>query len=457
MMIRGDEHKDRGPMSDGVLSGHVDDWEELAVDYLDGVLDPQSKAAVEAHLRDCPACAARLRTEERLIAFLEDIDYVEPPAHLEDKVQDAIVSLHLSKTKAASTAPASGTSRWETFWRRKVVPWVPATIGVVAVLAGILAFGIARDGVKEDAVMTTAGAAVAQNTAERTPDASTTAVPMSDSSQDGDSAALGSVSQGSGGIPTTTAGAATTTMAAPTEATAAPTETAAPPTETSNGTATGGAVDTATETTTGITAATAAGPDHADAVRDAKTMVADLEAAAAPVCFVLETPGSSQEGADGQITGGADDEAGTAIAQQFTALTGLEPLNESLWIDGPTFAAYVPRGQAKQLVELLISIGNSFKTGVSLTQRPLTAYAGSQETTPGSSDTGADDAFARLLKKKADFVELSAYRTPAPAVTTWSFTTSTLPAAMEQPDAGAAAPLPDELGTHVLVFIYLDR
>ncbi len=436
MMILGDEHKDRGPMSDGVLSGHVDDWEELAVDYLDGVLDPQSKAAVETHLRECPACAARLQTQEKLVAFLEDIDYVEPPARLEDRVLGAIVS-PLSSEPEAGRAPRSvAPSRWETFWRRKIVPWVPATVGVVAVLAGIIAFGLARDGVQE-ATVATADSTIAQDVNVKTPAAATTAAPPAAQPGGGGLTALGSTAQESADAPSTTAGAAATTTAAPTETTA--------------GTLVAEGADT-TETTA-VTVAAAAGPDDMDAgtVQDAETMIADLKAAGEPVCFALEPPGSSSEGDGGTNAGDSHDRAGTAMAQQLTAVTGLEPLDDSLWIDGPTFAAYVPRDQAKQLVELLMSVGASFQYGVVFTPHSQTTYAGGQGPAPGGVD-----AFARLMERKAEFVELSAYRTPPPAVTKWSYTTSTLVAAGQ---AGQEAPaqLPDELGTHVLVVIYLDR
>ncbi|MBN1632187.1 MAG: zf-HC2 domain-containing protein [Thermoleophilia bacterium] len=436
MMILGDEHKDRGPVSDGVLSGHVDDWEEPAVDYLDGVLDPQSRAAVEAHLRDCPACTARLQTQERLVAFLEDIDYVEPPAQLEDRVLDAIVSPLPSEPEAERAPGSVAPSRWETFWRRKIVPWVPATVGVVAVLAGIIAFGVARDGVQE-ATVTTAASAVALTASEKTPDAATTAAPMAAPPGGEGSAALGSATQESANAPSTTAGAAVTITEAPTETTA--------------GTLV--VEDADTTETTAVTVAAAAGPDDVDAdtVQDAETMVAGLKAAAEPVCFALKPPGSSSESDGGTNAGDSYDRAGTAMAQQLTAVTGLEPLDDSLWIDGPTFAAYVPRDQAKQLVELLVSIGASFQYGVMLTPHSQATYAGGQ----GSAPDGVD-AFARLLEKKAEFVELSAYRTPAPAVTNWSYTTSTL-VATGQAGQETPARLPDELGTHVLVVIYLDR
>jgi hypothetical protein len=57
---------------------------------------------------------------------------------------------------------------------------------------------------------------------------------------------------------------------------------------------------------------------------------------------------------------------------------------------------------------------------------------------------------------KAKLPELSAYRTPQPAVSGWSFTTSTLvPASETPPDTGWATP--DEAGTHVLIVIYVQK
>jgi anti-sigma factor RsiW len=65
MMFRGDQH--------------VDDWAEVAVDYLDGRLDEPTKLAVEDHLSGCPDCAARLRRQQYVVSFVQDTVLDEPP------------------------------------------------------------------------------------------------------------------------------------------------------------------------------------------------------------------------------------------------------------------------------------------------------------------------------------------------------------------------------------------
>ena len=69
MMIRGDQH--------------VDDWAEVAVDYLDGRLDPETRLAVESHLAGCPDCAARLRRQQSVVRFLQETALDDPPEDLE--------------------------------------------------------------------------------------------------------------------------------------------------------------------------------------------------------------------------------------------------------------------------------------------------------------------------------------------------------------------------------------
>ena len=40
--------------------GHLDEWDELVVDYLDGTADPTQTRTIETHLAACTTCAARM-------------------------------------------------------------------------------------------------------------------------------------------------------------------------------------------------------------------------------------------------------------------------------------------------------------------------------------------------------------------------------------------------------------
>ncbi len=64
-----------------------------------------------------------------------------------------------------------------------------------------------------------------------------------------------------------------------------------------------------------------------------------------------------------------------SVAEQIVALTGLQPLHDPLALDGPTFAAFVPRNDAAQLVDLLRSIGASAQIPVFMDVRPPDAAA----------------------------------------------------------------------------------
>lgn len=87
------------------------------VAYLYGEADPADRAAVEAHLRACPACAGEL---EGFRAVRRDLRAWEPP--------DADLGFRIVRD----------TERTRTWWRRLPV-WAPASIAAVLVLAAAAA------------------------------------------------------------------------------------------------------------------------------------------------------------------------------------------------------------------------------------------------------------------------------------------------------------------------------
>jgi len=85
MISRGNEQDGNGRMSMPALTGHIDDWAELAMDYLDGRVTPEAKTAIQKHLQQCPACAARLRIQHSVVTYLQETYLDDPPSDLEDR------------------------------------------------------------------------------------------------------------------------------------------------------------------------------------------------------------------------------------------------------------------------------------------------------------------------------------------------------------------------------------
>jgi hypothetical protein len=128
-----------------------------------------------------------------------------------------------------------------------------------------------------------------------------------------------------------------------------------------------------------------------------------------------------------------------SIVKEITGFTGLLPLDESLWLDGPTFAAFLPRKDAEELVDMVRSIGVSLGLVVRVEGGPPATAKSSSE---------------RLLEHKKSFAVLAAQRALQPATWGYDFTTSTLGAGSGEP---SGTPTPDEAGTHVIVVIWIAR
>lgn len=392
------------------ISGHVDDWEDLAVDYLDGTLDDTAKAAVEAHLESCSSCASRLGVQQTVSTALKHTALEEAPPELEDRVLGEI--MFPSKPAATVRAAAAERSRRQDMWRKKFRPWIPATVAVVALFALAIGIAVLRGGTATDlAATTTSAAAVAMNgrATEETAAAAiaTTAAPAT---------TITVAAAGAGeGDPSATDGGTTAGAQPPSVGSAGPTTTVA----------TFGTQEMPT---------TSASP----AIQDKKQMIAELKAASAPVYFVFEQPvAKTSEGATSA-------EFASALTNQITMLTGLQPVGGDLALGATTFAAYLPREDATALVELLESIGASLQLTVGLASEPVGARAGVSD----------HDYASALRAHAAQFPELDAQKKP-PSVSVYTFTTSTL---VEYRDSQPVAPdwvPPDQAGTHVLVVIYL--
>jgi anti-sigma factor RsiW len=407
MMIRGDQH--------------VDDWTEVAVDYLDGQLDQDTRLAVEAHLSGCPECAARLREQQYVVRFLQESVLDDPPQDLEYRSIGELVfpspggETVSRPVEIKKPAPAPR-------WYRELRAWAIPVVAFIALIGAVVGYGIARSG-SDANLVTSADRAVGAS-----PTAAASATTAAASSEAGLAGAVQTM--------TTAAGATTTTALL----------TAAP----------------STDATFSTLAAT----------QDPKAMVRALETAQAPtfVSFrtAVATPPVDDQGTTGTgaptdttgagltettvpgapTTAGAPDTTvaagaatttgGTVSAEQANALlneikqfTGLEPVDQSLWLGGPTFAAFLPREDAAELVDLVRSISSSFGLAVSL---------------EGTPPAQVQEASARLLEHKGSFPVLAAHRALQPSTWSYDFTTSTL---------GSPKSLPDEAGTHVIVVIWI--
>lgn len=59
--------------------GHLDEWDELAVVYLDGAADSTQTQAIEAHLVGCPTCAARVVYQREAASVLRSLPWQARP------------------------------------------------------------------------------------------------------------------------------------------------------------------------------------------------------------------------------------------------------------------------------------------------------------------------------------------------------------------------------------------
>jgi len=435
VISRGKKPEAHGTAPAVTISGHIDDWQETAVDYVDGTLEPATKTLVEQHLAGCPECAARIRSQRTMSTVLSAAAMEQPPAYLEDEVLGEILFPRAAERPVPIRA-AKERSRRPAAWRRRVMLWIPAAAAVVVVLVAMVVYGMVRPGAEpadEQVATTTAAAEKAMGSASE------------------EVATLEATDNASAdAYPSTTVASATTmapTASAPVAAEA--------PGATTDGTGT-----------------KYLGP----VVQDRDGMIEALDARiGVPSCWFFEaapaqdgqgttpSPDTPPTTVPSPFTGNGETiistEQALQVAAQITALTGLEPFTPALDFGGPAFAAYVPLSDTAQFVDLLVDIHDS--TGLSL----------SLITEPGEA---VNQWLALVLEHEAELVELSAQRTPAPSVSTWSFTTSTLERvdgdgsneAGNGEDASTDStsstetteplPVPSRAGTHVLVLILMN-
>ena len=157
MIIRGDQH--------------VDDWAEAAVDYLDGRLDQETRAAVEAHLSGCPDCTGRLRRQQYVVSFLQDTALDDPPEDLEYRSIGEII-FPSPGTEPALAAPVEKSVYRTPRWFRELRHWVPAAVAVVALASAVVAYSVVKSGSGNTSLTTTTAGAFASSATTAAPAAS---------------------------------------------------------------------------------------------------------------------------------------------------------------------------------------------------------------------------------------------------------------------------------------------
>jgi anti-sigma factor RsiW len=309
-MVRGRKTNTSRMPSGRDFSGHLDDWAELAVEYVDGSLDASTTATIQAHLEDCPDCSRRLAAQKSAAALFAQTALVEAPAHLETQVLAEFA-------RARELSPAARRlARKEARRRRALLnpagPWLPAMAAGAAVLALVLSLTLSRDSSGTADTLTNMAATLSAD--------ATSAEALTDNTAS--VTTTGPAALGSGTVPISldaTSGA--TAASSPKVPSLQPT---------------GAYVEGTDALVTGIARATG------------------------PAYFFFQTESGSLITAE---------QAG-AIASQLTSATGLVLIDQDLTLGVKAFAAFVPRDDAAALVSLLRSIGNSLRLTVCLSLQP---------------------------------------------------------------------------------------
>jgi hypothetical protein len=97
------------------------DFEKLACDYFDGVLDYDVQRQFELHVDACPECAAKLADEEMALSFVRQTPRVQPPPGLVREILEGTIGAG-APAGVLVPAGASAGSRLATWVRPLVQP-----------------------------------------------------------------------------------------------------------------------------------------------------------------------------------------------------------------------------------------------------------------------------------------------------------------------------------------------
>ncbi len=310
----GKKNKDPDISSAGAISGHLDDWEQLAIDYVDGHLDPATEAVVRSHLESCPECAAHIASQRHALSLLHKASMVAPPLDLEDRILGDVL---FPRDTAAAQGPGKRAAPSPRRTWKELRAWLPAAAAVVAVLVGVVAYGATRPG------------------------------------------------------GTSTESAASTTDAA-FAATAEKDEAVAPGDDSATTPTPGGTDDGAVSTEAALVLGAAGDAARSEGlqpsgpyIEEKQAMTNGLASTEAPAYFFYVVN-------DGGLV---TTEQADSIASRVTGATGLQLIDQTSADGTRAFAAFVPREDASAVVELLRSIGASLQLSLNLSLDPGAAVS----------------------------------------------------------------------------------
>jgi anti-sigma factor RsiW len=116
-------------------------WTDQLSDYLDGELTPAEQAAVDAHLRECPACVEVLNELKRVVARARSIEPRRPQA---DLWRD--IAARIDAGGPARTTPFGAPVRAKRF--TFTMPQLAAASLLIAAMSGGLAWSVAQRAAK---------------------------------------------------------------------------------------------------------------------------------------------------------------------------------------------------------------------------------------------------------------------------------------------------------------------
>lgn len=126
-----DRHSDpQNPVDPFGATDHVEEWEDLALDLLDGTLPPATRAALDSHIERCPGCRESLDEQRRVREVLSAAPLMEPPS----RIARSILPAERPRSAPRSLGERAGPARRRSMMRT----WLPAaavllvTIGAVA-------------------------------------------------------------------------------------------------------------------------------------------------------------------------------------------------------------------------------------------------------------------------------------------------------------------------------------